>query len=177
MAEMIIGGIDTYLELLMLTEKQTDRICGRSLYPGAKVIADECKKQIDALVVDNTLFAWNPMRKGITGGWKKALQQSMGIASMRKVQDGYNVKLGFDGYSDITENRSYTFDRKNTVYNSNKNPGHKIPNAVIAYTTNKGSSNLPAQPFMDRSIAISESKVLEAIDKQFDKEIEKIWGK
>lgn len=177
MAEIIIGGLDEYLELLFITERQTDRICGRSLYPGAKVIADECKKQINALVVDNTLFAWSPMRRGITGGWKKALQESMGIASMRKSGDAYHVKLGFDGYSNIQENRGYVNGRWVTVYNSNKNPGHMIPNAVIARTTNKGSANLPAQPFMDRAISISVNRVNEAIDRQFMKEIEKIWGK
>lgn len=177
MAEIIVEGIAEYLELLGTTERQTKRICGRSLYPGAKVIADECKKQINALVVDNTLFAWNPHRRGITGGWKRALQESMGIADMRQSGDGYNVKLGFDGYSDIEENRSYLNGRKVTVYNSNNNPSHKIPNAVIARTTNKGSANLPAQPFMDKTINIAKDRVEQAIEMQFNKEIEKLWDK
>ena len=129
------------------------------------------------IYVDNTLFAWSPWRKGITGGWKKALQESMGIASMRKDRDGYNVKLGFDGYSDIRENRGYVDGKAITVYNSNKNPEHRVPNAVIARTTNKGSSNLPAQPFMDRTIEVSRDKVEQAIMEQFSKELEKLWSK
>ena len=177
MAQITVDGLAEYIELLMMTEKQTDRICGRSLYPGAKIIANECKKQINALVVDNTLFAWNPHRRGITGGWKKALQESMGIASMRRDRDGYNVKLGFDGYSDIRENRGYVDGKAITVYNSNKNPEHRVPNAVIARTTNKGSSNLPAQPFMDRTIEVSRDKVEQAIMEQFSKELEKLWSK
>ena len=129
------------------------------------------------IYVDNTLFAWSPWRKGITGGWKKALQESMGIASMRKDRDGYNVKLGFDGYSDIRENRGYVDGKAITVYNSNKNPEHRVPNAVIARTTNKGSSNLPAQPFMDRTIEVSRDKVEQAIMEQFSKELDKLWNK
>lgn len=159
--------VSQYLELLKGCLDHRKELFQRSVYPGAKIVADECKKRINALKVDNTLFAWKPERSGITGGWKRALRDSMGIARMKKASDGWDVKLGFDGYSNIQENRSYLNGEKQTIYNSNENPNHMIPNWVIARTTEKGSSNLPAQPFMAQTISASNVKASKAIEEEF----------
>lgn len=159
--------VSQYLELLKGCLENRKELFQRSVYPGAAIVANECRKRVNALKVDNTLFAWSPWRKGITGGWKKALQDSMGIAKMKKCSDGWDVKLGFDGYSNIQENRGYKDGKKITVYNSNENPNHMIPNWVIARTTEKGSSNLPAQPFMSQTISASNVKASKAIEEEF----------
>lgn len=178
MAQITIEGIDEWLAALELTQKQTEKILKRSVYPGAKIVADVCRQQINSLVVDNTLFAWSPMRKGITGGWKKALQESMGLSHFRHTHDGWDVKLGFDGYSKIQENRGYVNGKKVTIYNSNRNPEHMIPNAVIARTTEKGNgTNLPAQPFMSVTITRSRANAERVMGEQFIDELVNFLGK
>ncbi len=184
MATISSEGIDQWLELLKGALDNKKELFGRSIYPGAKIVANECKRRIDALKVDNTLFAWNPHRTGITGGWKKALQESMGIAHIRKVKDGWDVKLGFDGYSKIEENRGYENGVKKWGYEKytvwidekgkrhwtlNTTDKHHIPNAVIARTTEKGSSNLPPQPFMAQTITASQYEAAKAIEEEFER--------
>lgn len=184
MATISSEGIDQWLELLKGALDNKKELFGRSIYPGAKIVANECKNRIAALKVDNSLFAWNPHRTGITGGWKKALQESMGIAHIRKVKDGWDVKLGFDGYSNIKEGRGYDGNgevlwvyEKYTVIKDEKgkkhwilNTGdHHVPNAVIARTTEKGSSNLPPQPFMSQTITASQYAASKAIEEEFER--------
>lgn len=170
MANIKSENVDQWLDILNGLLENRKELFEKSIYPGAKIVADECRKRIDSLQVDNTLFAWSPMRKGITGGWKKALQNSMGLARLRKAKDGWDVKLGFDGYSNIQENAGYENGVKQTKYNSSKNPDHMIPNAVIARTTEKGNgTNLPAQPFMAQTVSATEYAASKAIEKEFIK--------
>ena len=174
--------VSQYLELLKGCLDHRKELFQRSVYPGAAIVANQCKRRIDNLKVDNTLFAWKPHRDGITGGWKKALQESMGIARMKKAKDGWDVKLGFDGYSKVEENRGYSNGVKVWVYEKytvwidekgkrhwelNTTGKHHIPNAVIARTTEKGSSNLPPQPFMSQTISASSVKASKAIEEEF----------
>lgn len=170
MATIKSENVDQWLDVLNGLLENRKELFARSIYPGAKIVADECRKRINNLQVDNTLFAWSPWRKGITGGWKKALQESMGLAKLRKAKDGWDVKLGFDGYSNIQENRGYSGDEKITRYNSSKNPDHMIPNAVIARTTEKGNgTNLPPQPFMAQTVSATEYAASKAIEQEFIK--------
>lgn len=160
MAEIVFEGMSDLLALIQKTEEQTSRICGRALHPGAKIIADECKARLERIRTDDSLFKFHQgYRHGPTKRQKRFLIESMGIAKMRKLPDGYDVKLGFDGYNDIVSERW-----KNGQ-----------PNAMIARSVNKGTSFMEAQPFMDESIRVSERQVLKAIEEEFEKQIERIW--
>lgn len=157
---IVVEGFEDYIEQLITTDKQLDRICGRSLHPGAKIVSDVCKKKLEALRTDDSWFKRNGgFRHGPTKRQKKFLIESMGIAKMRHTGGSYDVKLGFDGYNDIVSERW---------------PAGQ-PNAVIARSVNKGTSFMEAQPFMDQSIKESEVAVIKAIEKQFEYELEKIF--
>lgn len=165
MAIIKVEGFSEFLGMLDLTYTQTKRICGRSIHPGAKIVANECKKRLENLKTDDTLFRitekFGDLRHGPTKRQKAALIESMGIAKLRPYRDGYDVKLGFDGYNDIVSSRW---------------PKGQ-PNAMIARSVNKGTSFMEAQPFMDQSVEVSRLKAMKAIEEQFDKEIINIWGK
>ena len=174
MATIKSENVDQWLKILNGLIENRKELFEKSIYPGAKIVADECRRRIDGLKVDNTLFSWSPWRKGITGGWKKALQESMGIAKLKKsksVDGGWDVKLGFDGYSSIEEGHVYDINGNwKTKYNSSRNPNHHIPNSVIARTTEKGNgTNLPAQPFMAQTVSATEYAATKAIEKEFIK--------
>ena len=67
--------------------KDLGRIIGQATYEGAKVVADEVKKEIEKL----------PDKTGVT---KRGLIAGFGITKLRE-DDGFsNVKLGFDGYNE-----------------------------------------------------------------------------
>lgn len=175
MAEIVSENVKEYLEMLKGSIKNTRELCGRSIYPGAGIVWQECYKRIKALPVDNTLFAFRPWRQGPTSKQKTAILNSLGIAKLKKKQGGYDVKLGFNGYSDIQENRGYRDGEKITVYNSNNNPKHMVPNAVIARTVNNGASNMKAHPFMDQAVAASRESAEKAIENQFLLEVQKFF--
>ena len=166
MSAIEVEGMEEYLALLDLNYKQMDRICGRSIYPGAKLISDDCKKRLINLKTDDSLFSvatkYGRMLKGPTKRQKQGLIESMGIASMRKRGGTFDVKLGFDGYNDVPS----TSSKKGTQ-----------PNAMIARSVNKGTSFMHAQPFMDQSIDACRKPVEDKIEEQFYKELERLWDR
>lgn len=162
MAHISVEGMEELIELLIITEKQTDRLCGRSIYPGAKIVANVCKNELQKIHTDDSWFGFGNKRLGPTKRQLAGLIESMGIAEMRHSRGVYDVKLGFDGYNDVPS--------------SNHKKGFQ-PNALIARSVNKGTSFMVAQPFMDKTINISKANAEEAIKKQFDIELDKIWSK
>lgn len=161
MAEIKVEGMEQFIELLIATEKQTDRIIGRSIYPGAKIVAEKCKDCMKLFIVTETgkhaHKAHYPTPKQLEG-----LIESMGIAKiLRKFGGTFDVKLGFDGYNKVK---------------TKKHPTGQ-PNAMIARSINSGSSYMIRQPFMDQTIRLSKDKAEAIIGEQFDKELEKFWSR
>lgn len=165
MASIEVTGFTELLDLMDLTEKKIKSICGRTIYPGAKVVANVCKKELESLQTDDQLFRitkkFGALRAGPTKRQKRFLIESMGIAKIRRYKDGWDVKLGFDGYNDIVSERW---------------PKGQ-PNAMIARVVNKGTSYMKAQPFMEKTIKISENACIRAMQDEFDKEFNKIGWK
>lgn len=157
MAHMGVEGMEEYIELLIQTDKQVERMCGRSIYPGAKLISNAVKGALKNVKTDDSyhkLAERYGRKHGITTKQLEGLIVSMGIARMRHRGDTYDVKLGFDGYNSIGQ-----------------------PNALIARSLNKGTSFLQAQPFMDTTVAQNQHAVEQAIVNQFEKELEKLWSR
>lgn len=161
MAEVKIEGMEQFLELLIATEKQTDRIVGRSIHPGAKIVADTCKNYMEMFIItENGRHQHGqhyPTEKQLNG-----LIKSMGIAKIKRKYGGiFDVKLGFDGYNDV----------KTKKYPKGQ------PNAMIARSINSGSTYMKRQPFMDMTIRVSKDKAEAKIVEQFDTELEKFWSR
>lgn len=165
MSSIKVEGLEEYLRLLDLNEKQLERICGRSIYPGAGLAWKECRNRIQNLRTDDHLFSfaaqYGRKRHGPTTRQKKGLYDSIGIAKLRHVGGTVDVKLGFDGYNDIVSTRW---------------PKGQ-PNAMIARTVNGGMSFMEAQPFMDQTVDAIRHTAENKIEQQFYKELQKIWDK
>lgn len=166
MAEFTNEGIQEFVDLCIFTDRQLDRVIGRSIYPGGRLVANAVKKAIEGIHTDDHLFKfaakYDRLRTGPTKREKAWIAKSFGIAEIRRNIHGWNVKLGFDGYSDI----------------QTTNPKIKmgvLPNALIARSVNSGTSFMAAQPFMDISVRQNTQACEKAIEEQFDKEIAKIW--
>lgn len=165
MSAIRVEGMEEYLRLLDLNYKQLERICGRSVYPGAGYAYKECKKRVQALRTDDSYIKFSMQygrnRRGITTRQKKGLIESLGIASLRHVGGAFDVKLGFDGYNDVVSKRW---------------PNGQ-PNAMIARSVNKGTSFMEAQPFMDQTVEAIRHTVENKIETQFYKELQKLWDR
>lgn len=166
MAEFTNEGMQEFIDLCIFTDRQLERVIGRSIYPGGKLVANAVKKAIEGIHTDDHLFKFaaehDRMRAGPTKREKAWIAKSFGIAEIRRNVHGWNVKLGFDGYSDIRTT----------------NPRIKmgvLPNALIARSVNSGTSFMAAQPFMDITVRQNTKACEKVIEEQFDKEIAKIW--
>ena len=154
-----ITGTETikeYLELLKGALEKRKELFQKSIKPGADIVADYCKAELNNLRVDDTPYIFISQynkKRGLSQKQKEGLIKSMGLAPLKKKQDGWDVKLGFDGYNDIKSSRW-----KNGQ-----------PNAMIARSVNKGTSFMVAQPYMDRTIVATEYKADKAIEEEFIK--------
>lgn len=137
MAKWIVGKeLDEYIAQLQRIGDDTSELCGQVVYEMAAVVADEVKKNINALPAEPDTEALAAYREKtdppITYSQKKGLQEGFGISPMQD-DDGYlNVKLGFDGYNS-TKTRKYPKGQ---------------PNAMIARAIESGSSIRKKRPFI-----------------------------
>lgn len=165
MAKIKVEGLSEYLELLEVTEKKARSMIGRSIHPGAKIVARECKRRVDNLETDDTpankIGPGKLLRRGVTSAQKKGLQLSLGIATMRRYGDELNVKLGFDGYNSV----------KTKYYPKGQ------PNMMIARSVENGTSYMMPTHFMELTVKTTEKVCIEEMEKAFDLELEKYWSR
>lgn len=164
MASIKFEGLEEFINLCIFTDKQLDRIVGRTIYPGGRVMSSAIQASMRNIRTSEE-YQKNARQYGRkimpTKRQVAALIESFGIAKIRKNKYGYNVKCGYDGYNDIVSERW---------------PKGQ-PNAMIARSINKGTSFMMAQPFMDAAVSSAEGATIEAMKNQFDHEIDKIWNR
>lgn len=86
MARITFKSGDDYALRLMKTANRSEELMKRSIYAGAKVLADKIRDNLEAGLVGS---------KTSTG----ALAASLGITPITEDRSGYwNAKIGFDGY-------------------------------------------------------------------------------
>ena len=152
-------GLDEFMQLCNLTVSQTDKILGRSIYPGGGIMYREALAATQSLPVDEQ---WHKgMRRGPTAIQKEGLEESLGIAPIRKERWGMNVKIGYDGYNKVKTGQW---------------AGKGQPNMMIARVYESGTSFAYPHHFMDRAVNMARPLVETAIEQQFSEEIVNIWG-
>ena len=160
MATLRMHGLKEYEEMLSKLDKDTVHMIGRALYEGGKIVADEFRREVEALPVVAPNVRGTSERKlaGITSEQKRGLLQGLGIAKMRSRDGVHDIKVGFDGYNSV---------------HTKKYPGGQ-PNAMIARSVNTGSSFRAATHFADRAARNSKTREEKAMQQQFDKDLKKI---
>lgn len=157
-----VEGLEQYMNTLQtLSQKELKNILGAMLYDGAGIIADEIRKGVNALPVEEDgAFgsSKHPMR-GVTRAQKKGLQDSLGVAKMRVKGDEYNISIGFDGYNS---------------WKTRKYPKGQ-PNSLIARSIEKGTSFRSPHPIVEPALRRVQSKCVEAMQKQFDEQINNLF--
>ena len=164
MARLSFKGLQQYeLQLSKLTGS-TREIAEKAVYEGAKIVADEVKKNLNALNVTTQELAirayTNQTPTYITKEAKDALIESFGVTPLREEKGFYNVKVGFDGYNNVI---------------TKKYPKGQ-PNNMIARSCESGSSSMIKQPFMRTAVSATkgkaEAKMAEILDAEIKKKME-----
>lgn len=164
MATLRFRGLDEYLQKLQRMQKNTPGLLTRITYEMAGIIADEVKRNIDALPAEpdtEALKAYAEGRKApLTISQKRGLQQGFGISPMEESDGYFNVKLGFDGYNDTK---------------TNKYPRGQ-PNVMIARSLESGSSVWDKHPFVrpavNRKRKEAEQRAQQMINEALSEEME-----
>lgn len=159
MAKLTVGeGVQNYTRALNELLVNMDHDIGQAIYEGAKIVADACKKNIDALPVAHAeSYHKGATMNGVTTAQKRGLQEGFGIAKMKKDGSFINVKLGVDGYnSQVTD----------------KYPNGQ-PNAMIARSLESGSSFRVKHPIFAPAVRATRSRAEQAMGKKLDEIYEK----
>ena len=158
MAKVTFKGLDGYIEALLKLRGDEETTIKKSLFPGAKIIADSIKSEMMGLKtrVPGKYYG-NEMAPGPNPQEKNDMIASFGLSPMENKNGFINTKAGFDGYGHhVTD--SY--------------PGG-VPNALVARVCESGTSWQNKQPFMRKAISRSREQAIAAMAAKFDEEIKK----
>ena len=159
--KMTFSGIDSFIDGLSKLELKTHALAKSTLYEGAKVIADEAAKALQAIPVqgDKLPFISDGMKRkgimvtGLTTRQKQDVINALGITRMSEYGGDVDVRIGFDGY---------------TV--NGKGEG-RVPIAMLLRAHESGTSFIKKTPIVRKAFASARPKAKEAMQKHIDKVI------
>lgn len=152
-------GIDEYIENLQKLGADTKEICGAAVYAMAGTVADAVRGNIENLTVVSdaeNIKAYNTgERAHLTARQRDGLLDGFGISKMTEERGVYQVKLGFDGYNKVR---------------TKKYKGGQ-PNALVARSTESGSSIMDKQPFIRPAVTAMKKTAIKNGQKAIDEKI------
>lgn len=156
MAKIVLKGFEDYIRKLDNLESYVDEYVGRAIYGGARIMANAVKHNLYSLPVDNRKKTTT--RTSINYIQKMGLIESFGIAPLRQDGDFLNVKLGFDGYNDFI---TYNFPTGQ-------------PNVMIARSLESGTSFMPKNPIISKTIKQFRNACIEEMQNELNKHYERV---
>lgn len=139
MAKFTAKAAEEYaIKLSRLAAADQRDVAGKAIYQAADIVADEVRARLNGVI------------KGPSTG---ALAASLGVAKLQETADGWNVKIGFDGY-----------DSKG------------VPNVLKARVLESGSSKQQKRPFMRPAVNATRKAAVEKMGEVIDEEIARIMN-
>lgn len=158
MARFTMRGMEEYEEKLSRMYKDTELVGGKAIYAAAEIVADEIRKNIEALPERSEFGTPGRPVRGVTRRGKQGLLDGFGISTMQET-DGYlHVKIGFSGY--------------NTVKTGQYPQGQ--PNQLVARGVESGTSWLEKTPFVRPAMRKTQKSAVRAMQDVIDEETKKI---
>lgn len=163
MAKMTVKGLEDVVSNLGEIGNAGLPAAKMGLYEGAKIVADQLKKNINSLPVDTPRW----LKSGdeysvIVAQDKKDLADSMGIMEFERNEDGVRTVIGFAGYG---RHRTKKYSKG-------------LPMVMIARSIESGSSVRRKHPFVRpavnatrararaKIVAVTEEELQKAIDRK-----------
>lgn len=162
MARITIRSTDEYAIKLSRLTSQSDAIARKAIHAGAKIVADEIKKNLQALPEETyRLLREGEQFSGVPRQQKKDLLDSFGISPISIDDSGnWNTKIGFDGYGS----------------NPTKKYPNGLPNQLLARAVESGSSVRKKKPFIRPAVNGKRNAAQDAIGRIVEEEIRRIMG-
>lgn len=155
MGKMKFTGLEEYEGKLLQLKNLSREMIGEAIFDGAGIVADEVKKNIQSIPIDDRYATGATRLYGISEEQKQGLIDGFGIAPLQDDGGYLNVKLGFSGYNSV-QTRNY--------------PGGQ-PNSVIARSVNSGTSFRQRIPFVDNAVNSARSKAEQKMKEKLDEAI------
>ena len=163
MAKIEFKGIDEYAKVLSTLEDESEEIIKSAVYKGAALVADEIKKGIKGLPIeegDNGLPPMGDSQHKLTGvsrRQKADLIDSFGLAPIQNDNDYIQTKAGVDGYGSIP---------------TKKYPSG-VPNVMLMRSIESGTSFRQKNPIFRKATNRAKKRAQEIMGKEVDEQIEK----
>ena len=166
MAKIELTGFEEYEKLLRSLQRDVTKICKAVVYPGAGVLAEAVRAEVEALPAISDGAAMANWRDGLRQPYlsesqKAGLQASLGISNIRRESDGVvRASVGFEGYNGV-KTRHFP---------------HGQPNPEVARSLEKGTSYLDRDPFMSRAVREARDEAIAAMSAEADAQIARIMN-
>ena len=154
MAKAQVLNVDNIIKDLDAQSKDFRDMAGRSLYQGARIMADSLREHIEKLPERPRSAPKGEMLRGVTAQQKQALLDHMGIAKMQNNSGSYDIKIGFYGYDD---DRTPKYPK-----------GHPI--SMIARAVESGTSFLQKTPFIRPTYQSAHAAAESAMQEQLERD-------
>lgn len=142
-------GIAEFIGNLTKVFEDADVLYKIAVYDGAKILADEVKKGLNGLRVDNGWGTADKPLNGVNQYTKDGLITAMGISKIQQSGGVTNVSVGFDGYDGI----------KSAKYPKGR------PYQMLMRSVESGTSFMTKQPVIRPAVNRTRKQVEGAIDK------------
>jgi HK97 gp10 family phage protein len=139
------GIYDLVKELEKYTQN-TDGHMRMVVYKGMEVVADKMRSEVEGLKTSKQYKTKG--KRYCTENEKKGLVESFGVTPISARNYIFDANAGFDGYNEYVRSEP--------------------ANPMIANFINRGTSYMRAQPFINRTKRVAETKAVEAMQKSLD---------
>lgn len=158
MAKVNVKGTEDIAKMLVALGEAGDAIGKMAVYDGAAIIADEIRKQINALPEQEFKYLKNGEQFGVITPQDKAdLENSLGIDQIERAADGIKTVIGFAGYGS---------------HPTKKYP-KGLPMPMLARSIESGSSVREKRPFVRKAVnskrKAAKQKMIETGERQIEK--------
>lgn len=163
MAKIEFKGIDEYAKVLSALEDESEAIIKSAVYKGAALVADEIKKEIKGLPIEEGDNGLPPMGDsqykltGVSRRQKADLIDSFGLAPIQNDNDYIQTKAGVDGYGSIP---------------TKKYP-KGVPNVMLLRSIESGTSFRQKNPIFRKATNRARKRAQEIMGKEVDEQIKK----
>lgn len=157
MAKIEFKGIDEYASFLEELWKDERAIIEAAVYEGAGIVADEIKKGLKGIPVDEGIGTAEHPISGVSRRQKADIINEFGLAPVENKDGFVNTKAGFDGYGSI----------KTKKYPKGQ------PIAMLVRSVESGTSFRKKTPVIRPAVNRARKKAQETMQKTIENEINK----
>lgn len=163
MAKIDFKGIDEYAKVLDALEEESEEIIKSAVYKGAALVADEIKKGLKALPIEEGENGLPPMGdaqhklKGVSRRQKADLIDSFGLAPIENDNGYIQTKAGVDGYGSIP---------------TLKYP-KGVPNVMLMRSIESGTSFREKTPIFRKATNAARKRAEKAMEQEIDDQLKK----